>query len=278
MLLPDTYPLTIEMAPSRPERLYLGADDGNLENGFIAVSDDGGMAWTTRPAPAGVDGVYVSAVDPENADRVYVRSFSPRHSLYVSEDGANTWTLIDDSPFPQTGFALSPDGQQIAVGGSGGLKILTRSDTAGASTFAVTTTNPLSVSCLAWTMGGLYACADETSGGFSVGVSTDGAVTFSPLLHLSDLRLQACGSGSSASACSALWCATATTIGASCAATTDAGSDAEGDVRAVRTSAGAGCACDEAGRSPSCHLVLVVVAALALRRRGWPRRVARDAS
>ena len=271
-LLPDAYPLTIEMAPSRPERLYLGADDGNLENGFIAVSDDGGMEWTIRSAPAGVDGVYVSAVDPDNPDRVYVRSFSPRHSLYVSEDGASTWTLIDDVSFPMTGFALSPDGQQIAVGGSGGLEILGRSGTAGGSTFAVTTTNPLPVSCLAWTMGGLYACADETSAGFSIGVSTDGAQTFSPLLHWADLRLLSCDSRSSASACSSLWCATATTIGASCAATTDAGSDAEDHTGRAPKNAGAGCACDEAGRSSSPSVVSIVVAALTVWRRARHRR------
>ncbi len=271
-LIPDTYPLTIETAPSRPERLYLGADDGNLENGFMAVSDDSGMTWNIRPAPAGVDGVYVSAVDPKEADRVYVRSFSPGHGLYVSEDGARTWTLIDDSPVPLTGFALSPDGQQIAVGGSGGLEILTRSTTGGDSTFSVTMTNPLPVSCLTWTLDGLFACADETSAGFSVGVSTDGARTFSPLLHFADLRLLSCNGGSSATTCSTVWCATATIIAASCAATTDGGSDAEDDTRRVFDSAGTGCACDEGGQSPSTFLVSIAVAAVTFRRRASRRR------
>ncbi len=274
-LLPDLYPLTIEMAPSRAERLYLGADDGNLENGLIAVSDDGGMVWTIRPAPAGVDGVYVSAVDPDEADRVYVRSFSPRRSLYVSEDGANTWTLIDDSPVPMTGFALSPDGQQIAVGGSAGLEILTRSAAAGGSTFAVAMTNPLPVSCLTWTMDGLFACADEASVGFSIGVSKDGAQTFSPLLHLADLRLLSCDSRSSAATCSTVWCATATTIGASCAATTDAGSEAESDAGHVLESAGAGCACDEAGQPPpTCLVFSIAVGVLMFWRRAFRRRAA----
>ena len=125
-LLPDTYPLTIEIAPSRPQRLYLGANDGNLEIGFIDVSDDGGVTWTAYDSPGGVDAVYVSAVDPDDADRVYVRSYSPQSNLYVSEDGARTWTTIVESPVPLLGFALSPDGRQIAVGGSAGLAILAR--------------------------------------------------------------------------------------------------------------------------------------------------------
>ncbi len=130
-LLPDTYPLTIEIAASRAQRLYLGANDGNLERGFIDVSDDGGVTWMAYDSPGGVDAVYVSAVDPATADRIYVRSYSPQSNLYVSEDGARTWATIVQSPVPLLGFALSPDGRQIAVGGSAGVTILARGGGSG---------------------------------------------------------------------------------------------------------------------------------------------------
>lgn len=164
-LLPDTYPLTIEIAAARPQRLYLGAQDGNLETGLIGVSDDGGAHWVMHASP-GVDAVYVSAVDPFDPDRVYLRSFSPTHNLYVSEDGATTWRLIHESPVPLTAFALSPDGRQIAVGGADGTTIIARtqsdgnadgnvdgdvdvgSGVDGGSAYVVTAVHSLPVTCL----------------------------------------------------------------------------------------------------------------------------------
>ncbi|HVZ89430.1 MAG TPA: hypothetical protein VHG72_20885 [Polyangia bacterium] len=243
-LLPNTYPLTIEIAPSRPQRLYLGAEDGNLDSGFIVVSDDGGASWTTYNGPAGLDAVYLSAVDPQDPDRVYLRSYFPEGSLYVSEDGAGTWNLIDESDVPLTGFALSPDGRQIAVGGTDGLTILARSAGDGGSTFAVTRTSPLSVNCLTWTATGLFACANEATAGFTIGISTDEGGNFTPLLHLADLTPASCVSDASAASCGAQWCATAMAIGASCTVKGDAGSDAHSDGPRTTPTAIGGCACE----------------------------------
>jgi hypothetical protein len=265
-LLPDTYPLTIEIAPSRPQRLYLGAEDGNLETGFIDVSDDGGATWTSHDGPAGVDSVYISAVDPEDPDRVYLRSYFPQGSLYVSEDGAGTWSLIDESDVPLTGFALSPDGQQIAVGGTNGLTILTRTAGDGGSAFAVTTTSPLPVSCLTWTASGLFACADEATSGFTIGVSTDGARTFTPLLRLADLTPASCTGDASVTSCASQWCSTAMAIGASCAVKVDAASDAASDGARLVATPIVGCACDM-GDSPRAFGFLAAFALMVLRAR-----------
>lgn len=257
-LLSDTYPLTIEMSPSRPQRLYLGAADGNLETGFIDVSDDGGASWTMHDGPAGVDSVYLSAVDPQDPDRVYVRSYFPQGSLYVSEDAATTWSLIDEADVPLTGFALSPDGQQIAVGGTNGLTILTRTAGDGGNAFAVTTTNPLPVSCLTWTANGLFACADEATSGFTIGVSTDGARTFMPLLRLADLTPVTCAGDASATSCAAQWCSTAATLGVSCATNVDAGSGLTSDGPRGVSSPSAGCACDTVDSRRATGLIFVL--------------------
>lgn len=288
-LLSNTYPLTIEIASSRPQRLYLGANDGNLETGFIGVSDDGGATWTMRDSPGGVDAVYVSAVDPYNADRVYVRSYSPQSKLYASEDGARTWTTVVESPVPLLGFALSPDGRQLAVGGRQGLTILARGDgtaaDAGAgSLYTVTATNPLPVGCLTWTTRGLFACADEASASFTIGVSVDAGLTFTSLLRLADLTPASCAAGTSAVSCASEWCATAAVIGASCAPAVDAAADMAGgegsDAGARGLVSPAGCACDAGGdasvATPLCETVaalIMILAAewLAIRFR-WGRR------
>jgi hypothetical protein len=263
-LLPDTYPLTIEIAASRPQRLYLGANDGNLETGLIDVSDDAGVTWRVHDSPGGVDAVYVSAVDPDDADRVYVRSYSPQSNLYVSEDGARTWTTIFESAVPLLGFALSPDGRQIALGGAGGLAILARTERAdggsdastqvdgdggGGGLYTVVATNPLPVSCLAWTAGGLFACADEISAGFTIGVSRDDGRTFAPMLHLAELTPVACAAGTSGALCAGEWCATATVIGASC--TVDAATDTARDGGGPTATSASGCACDVASHETS---------------------------
>jgi hypothetical protein len=247
-LLSDAYPLTIEISPSRPQRLYLGAQDANLETAFIQVSDDGGVHWVRHPSP-GTDAVYVSAVDPADPDRLYLRSFSPEHNLYVSEDGAETWTLLHASLVPLTAFALSPDGRRIAVGGADGTRIIERTDGDGGSAFVVTAAHPLPVTCLTWTaQAALFACADDQSAGFTVGVSTDAGGTFAPLLRLADLVPAWCPAPTAGAACAGDWCPTATAIGASCAAAVDAASDGDGDAghpeagQSVTMSSG-GCAC-----------------------------------
>ncbi|HVY39141.1 MAG TPA: hypothetical protein VHM31_14445, partial [Polyangia bacterium] len=195
----DTYPLTIESAPSRPQRLYLGAENADLDAGFVDVSDDGGLTWTRNPSPAGVDGVYVSAVDPTDPDRVYLRADFPGGALFVSEDAARTWSMVASDPAPLTGFALSPDGGQVAIGGSGGLQILARPPgDAGAGGYAVVSRAAVPVGCLTWTPAGLYACADDRSAGFTIGLSTDGGAAFRPLLRLADLLPATCPAGSAA--------------------------------------------------------------------------------
>jgi hypothetical protein len=277
-LLSDTYPLTIEIAPSRPQRLYLGANDSNLETGFIDVSDDGGGTWAVHDSPGGVDSVYVSAIDPDDADRVYVRSYSPQSNLYVSEDGARTWTVILESPVPQLGFALSPDGRQLAAGGKLGVTILARTDGGAGSVYAVAATNPLPVSCLTWTTGGLFACADEASAGFTIGVSIDAGRTFASMLRLADLKPVSCATGTSAASCAGEWCATASIIGAACSTPVDAATDAAGDGRRPASTPAAGCACDaSAGPAPlaAVPLVMILIPVVAGRSRHLSARASR---
>jgi photosystem II stability/assembly factor-like uncharacterized protein len=213
--MPDTFPITIEVAPSRPSRLYLGSTDGNVASGTISVSDDGGTTWTPHPSPAGPDAVYVSGVDPVDADRVYVRSYGPPSSLFVSDDAGASWRAVYRSDQPLVGFALSPDGAKIAVGDNGHLIVLSRSDADG-GTFSIAQMRSLHVGCLTWSPLGLFACATESADGFSLGRSADDGATFAPLLRFASLAPASCPASSIASRCNSIWCSLADTLGAAC--------------------------------------------------------------
>ena len=79
------------------------------------------------------------------------------------------------------GFALSPDGAKVALGGpSAGIF------TAPASTLDFEMSGPLrtSIQCLSWTGRGLYAGALEAADSFTLALSNDQGASWSPLWHL----------------------------------------------------------------------------------------------
>jgi hypothetical protein len=158
-----------------------------------------------------------------------------------------------------TGFALSPDGQHVAVGGANGLTILGRAGVDAGGGYATIANAPLPVDCLTWAYAGLYACADEAIAGFTIGVSTDGGETFTPILHLKDLTPASCASASSAGSCAAQWCSTANAIGASCSSTMDAGAaGVDGHLSGTFARAETGCSCETAGGPSGIDFVLVL--------------------
>jgi photosystem II stability/assembly factor-like uncharacterized protein len=216
-VLDDASPVTIEVAPSLSSRLYLGMLDGNLENGLIARSDDGGLSWVRSPAPSGPDSVYLSAVDPNDPDRVYLRSMFPSSVLFVSTDGGTAWSAAYTSVSELTGFALSPDGQRVAVGSADGVAILDAAGSAG-TPYEVIATYSTPVNCLTWHETALYACSTDASGGFSIGVSADGRGDFSPLLRFADLEPITCPSNPVLVQCANAPCAIGDLFDAGCAA------------------------------------------------------------
>ena len=177
----------VDSAPSAPDRVYssgsLGAPDYTPT---LARSRDRGLSWQTRPIVAGgVDGVaYLSAVDPLDPDVVYVRlDGEPADSLVVSRNAGETWEVAFEAQGNLLGFALSPDGETVTVGGdTDGVW------TAPASTLAFEKVSEVGAECLTWAEAGLYACAREFRDGFTVGLSTDEGRTFSPLMHLPCVR------------------------------------------------------------------------------------------
>jgi hypothetical protein len=254
----DVLASTVEMAPSNPDRIYVtGKVIATLANALWR-SDDGGRTFTELP----IDGVaassftYVGAVDPQNPDVVFLRvppSGDTGGRVLVSRDAGASFAPLWSGPGDVAGFALSPDGTMLAVGGAeSGLHVGSTRD----GIFEVEGT--IRPSCLTWAGTELFVCAKEATDLFSVGVSRDGGARFVPLLHFSQIAPRDCADAGTAGVCSAKWPPIAATIGA------DAGLGARdsGGVPEAAKDAGqsAGCGCGLSGGIADARASLLVLA------------------
>ena len=196
----------VEVAASRASRIYVSGSyfDTMGRHGFVAASDDRGQTWT-RTVVDNVTAVYLSAVDPQNADRVYARSFTPlKDELLVSDDGARTFRSVLKMEGGMLGLAISPDGAKIAVGGP-----TKGTFTAARDSLQFVPRSPAPVTCLTWDATGLYACGAPKVSPFIIARSSDEGQTWSPLLaHLTDILgpSPTCGATSpSATTCVPVW-------------------------------------------------------------------------
>jgi photosystem II stability/assembly factor-like uncharacterized protein len=219
---------TLEVAASDPHRLYVSGYRGAGANvkGILFVSTDDGMTWAERAIPldpATETSPFIAGVDPTNADRVYVRTNGPNSSrLLVTSDAGMSFTPIFTGA-SLAGFALSPDGAKVYVGGpKDGLNVASSSD------FQFKRTSTVAVQCLKRAGTTLYACSNEVSG-FIVGASEDDGATFVAELHLATIRGPlACGASTSSAVCVDDWPAVRDSLGipADDAGTSDAGTPA----------------------------------------------------
>ncbi len=244
----DVLPETLEVATTDARRIYASGQrgTGDTSRAFLFASRDRGTTWVEHEiAVSGSEVAYVSAVDPKNADRVYLRTLGNELSrLLVSDDGGATFVEAFRSTRPLLGFALSASGDRVYVGSSAGLY---SSDT---SSFVFAQTAKFSVQCLTMDGDRLYACAAESNAGFILGRSLDQGFTFTPLLKLAGLDGPlACPAGTTTRACEGEWPATRELLGGS--NENDAGADA-----APRTplnddssiEGGAGCATNDGAK------------------------------
>ncbi|MET0286790.1 MAG: hypothetical protein ABW352_20075 [Polyangiales bacterium] len=204
---------TVEIAHSDGMRLYVsGADAARPRLGVVLRSEDGGQSWSraTLDLPAGTGSLWISGIHPSNPDKLWLRVAARGDTLgllparlYASVDKGATFTQLATTNKGMFGFALSPDGAQLAYGGPGDGLFVGPSDGS-----AFVKRSSLSVRCLRWP-DALYACADEPADPFSVGVSRDQGVTFEPLFRLRDSCPALCAPGTSfATSCEAAWTVT----------------------------------------------------------------------
>jgi hypothetical protein len=259
---------TVEVAPSDPRQIYVSgtvsADAGVIQTPAIARSTDRGATFTRTMLPSFGAGhsAWISAVDPKAPGTLYVRIRSTdKDRLLVSTDGARTFRDVYVATGSLTGFALSPDGSEVAVGGAGdGIMLASTRD------LAFKNVSPVHAQCLTWTSAGLYACGVEWLDHFVVGLSTDHGATFAALSHMSDPCPARCASGTTvARICTGeLWRGTQTAI--------NQPFEACGDARDAGTSPAPERARGIAGSPLARALVLLLVvgcaaAAVAARRR-----------
>ncbi len=237
---------TVEVAASDPARIYISAarDVDGVRSGVFIASSDRGATWTEHAIA--LDGKmerapFIAAVDPKNPLRVYVRTAGPKDTpsrLLVTDDGGATFRVAFAGKGEMLGFALSPDGTKVFVGGPlDGLQVASST----ALTFAKK--SAVKVQCLATSGATLYACSAESSG-FILGASGDDGATFSPTLHLATLRGPlACSTTSSQAKCVRDWPTLREGLGVSdldASVAAEAGSDADA-VPPQQVNAGGGC-------------------------------------
>jgi hypothetical protein len=219
---PSAFLTTIDVAASDPQRLYVSGyrtatSMGATNGASLFVSVDAGAHWIERPLPAlvGETSAYIAAVDPSDADLVYVRTegnaFAPSQSrLFVTSNAGQSFDValafaqLDGgvaASGQMLGFALSPDGSKVYAGSAEGLYVAPRASLADAAG-AFTKVASIHVQCLATRGSELWACSDEVSG-FVAGVTNDDGMTFTPKLHLDGVASPlSCAADATAAQCS----------------------------------------------------------------------------
>ena len=291
----DLLPITIDIAPSDPRRVYLSGQVGKADD-FASVlmrSDDGGATFVRAVVPesAGFRSAYIAAVHPLDVDRLYVRVDDfPSTVIWSSNDGGQTFHKLFTGVGRLLGFAISPDGNEIAFGGPDDGIYVGPSD---GTTFA--RRSDVGALCLTFTADALYACADAKASGFSLGRSHDKGTTFENILQFDKLcGVTGCDRSTKVGMyCQGDWEQLAPRLGTTCgipdSGVTDSGGDRDMNIdSAVPEDAGAeagsspvvasgGCSCtaygstDRAARLPA--LVIMALAAGILQsRRSFSRR------
>lgn len=208
---PSVLVLTVDVAPSDPRRLYASGIRPAARTAALFVSTDDAQTWTERAAPFDSpreQGLYIAAVDPLSPERVYLRSSGASSSrLLVTSDAGLSFEVLF-SGRSLTGFALSPDGSEIFVGGAeDGLWW------AGRDERVFEQRSSIPILCLLSLPDLLYACSNEQRG-FALGVSSDGGRQFTAKLHLSEVRGPlACAAETSGGVCARAWPAIAERLG-----------------------------------------------------------------
>ena len=206
----DLIALTVDVAPSDPQHLYVSAMLAAARTPVLERSRDRGATWERVALDAaGAASVYIAAVDPADAKRLYLRADGdPSDTLFVSDDEGTTLRVLHATSGDMLGFALSPDGASLALGGP------TDGVWSGPSSGPLAQASAVGAYCLTWADAGLYACAREALSGFTVGRSPDRGATFEVLAHLADVCPLACASTTTAGgACPAYWSTLADTLG-----------------------------------------------------------------
>jgi photosystem II stability/assembly factor-like uncharacterized protein len=263
--LPLSSPLTLDVAPSDFNRIYVSGLDTSGQ-GTVMVSEDHARTWSQYSLPSN-DLPYIAGIHPSNPDQLFIRTDSWQNgttqrtandALYYSADGGKTWNEVLRQKAKLLGFAWSPDGSRVMAGYGTPYGDTSAASPVGTSTpvtdpqasgvylspvdaFSFSKVVSQSVTGLRWTDSGIYVCASESEVGYALGFAVSpeaiGTAGLSPLLRLRDVRGPSPTCSQAQATCGFAWQTACTTLGASCG---DGGpADADGGIAAAPGDGGA---------------------------------------
>jgi hypothetical protein len=223
--------LTLDWAPSDASTIYVTAlagstagDAGSESQGLLVRTTDAGETWAVVPIPETSGGwqPYLSAIDPNDPKKLYVRVRGPNaasadqfveNRLIYSDDAGQSWKTIFESRADMLGFALSPDGKEVLVG-LGDSRALSNArpvDPHGLGLFASPTAafafelvspDRWHIGCLTFEGDTLWVCTsqfapvgwkDGPTPGFELGISRDRGRSIEKVMALADPLPMQCG-------------------------------------------------------------------------------------
>src|SRR5260370_11517132 len=151
-------------------RIYGGGVSGTPPVDTVLRSDDRGASWvrTMLAPPSAGAGAFVSAVDPHDPDRFWVRvpsapadafGMAPT-TLRVSIDKGASFTTVAETAGSMFGFALSPEGDMLAYGGPGDGGVVGPAHRSAGFRQGAEFLNR----CLMWAPAGLHGTATQSYG------------------------------------------------------------------------------------------------------------------
>ena len=189
----------VEIARAAPQTIYVAMTSGPTLLPKLARSINGGTSWQVTDLsamlPTKTTLIRLIAVDPTNADRVYLRTHSPAGDAFaVAVAGANGFTVTTPLTFPGgilSAYARLASGTIVLAAVVGVDQIAYKSTDSGAS-FQQLPATP-SVRAMSSRGNTLYVVADDVADGYAIGTSTDEGQTWQPLMRYDQLEaIQAC--------------------------------------------------------------------------------------
>ncbi len=223
----------LEIAASDPMTIDVALSAGASAAPTLARSTDGGATWafTDLTATLGAGQVRIVAIDPTNADRVFLRAMGAAgDALAIATSGGATVAVpLTLEAGSLVAFARTAAGTLLAAGTSSGHPALYRS-VDGGPTFALVDGAP-PILALAARAGTVYAATDTTLEPFAEATSTDDGATWAPGMATADIAaiapclMAACQTDCTARAAQRQWPAAMCAAAPPAADPPDAGAD-----------------------------------------------------
>jgi MYXO-CTERM domain-containing protein len=191
----------VEIARSAPQTIYVAMTSGSTFAPKLARSTNGGTTWQVEDLsaklPTKTTLIRIVAVDPTNADRVYLRIHSAAGDAFavaVAGTGSAGFTVTTPLSFPGgilSAYARLANGTIVLAAVVGVTQVAYKSTDSGASFQPLPT--PPSVRAMSARGTTLYVVADNMADGYAVGTSVDQGQSWQPLMSYDQIAaIQSC--------------------------------------------------------------------------------------